>query len=92
MGYSIPRYSSRYNQRLPRLRSRLLAPALSGSGSEPGAGAGNFRVGSGSRVGAGSDIGKVGAKFPSEPRAGAANLASAPALGAKSRSRGHRLP
>ncbi|CAD5228283.1 unnamed protein product [Bursaphelenchus xylophilus] len=40
------------DQRLPRLRSRLLAPALSGSGSEPGAraGAGNFGVGSGSRV------------------------------------------
>uniref|UniRef100_A0A1I7SKI4 Epoxide hydrolase 3 n=1 Tax=Bursaphelenchus xylophilus TaxID=6326 RepID=A0A1I7SKI4_BURXY len=40
------------NQRLPRLRSRLLAPALSGSGSEPGAraGAGNFGVGSGSRA------------------------------------------
>uniref|UniRef100_A0A1I7RJY8 G protein-coupled receptor n=1 Tax=Bursaphelenchus xylophilus TaxID=6326 RepID=A0A1I7RJY8_BURXY len=40
------------HQRLPRLRSRLLAPALSGSGSEPGAraGAGNFGVGSGSRA------------------------------------------
>uniref|UniRef100_A0A1I7SUT3 Mitochondrial dicarboxylate carrier n=1 Tax=Bursaphelenchus xylophilus TaxID=6326 RepID=A0A1I7SUT3_BURXY len=39
-------------KRLPRLRSRLLAPALSGSGSEPGAraGAGNFGVGSGSRA------------------------------------------
>uniref|UniRef100_A0A1I7SRL9 N-acetyl-D-glucosamine kinase n=1 Tax=Bursaphelenchus xylophilus TaxID=6326 RepID=A0A1I7SRL9_BURXY len=36
------------NQRLPRLRSRLLAPAL--SGSEPGARAGNFGVGSGSRA------------------------------------------
>ncbi|CAD5213940.1 unnamed protein product [Bursaphelenchus xylophilus] len=41
-------------QRLPRLRSRLLAPALSGSGSEPGAraGAGNFEVGSSSEPGA----------------------------------------
>uniref|UniRef100_A0A1I7SIC1 Uncharacterized protein n=1 Tax=Bursaphelenchus xylophilus TaxID=6326 RepID=A0A1I7SIC1_BURXY len=35
-----------------RLRSRLLAPALSGSGYEPGAraGAGNFGCGSGSRA------------------------------------------
>ncbi|CAD5219125.1 unnamed protein product [Bursaphelenchus xylophilus] len=40
----------RYYQRLPRLLSRLLAPALSGSGSEPGARAGNFGVGSGSRA------------------------------------------
>ncbi|CAD5223278.1 unnamed protein product [Bursaphelenchus xylophilus] len=40
------------NQRLPRLRSRLLAPTLSGSGSEPGArdGAGNFGCGSGPRA------------------------------------------
>ncbi|CAD5233456.1 unnamed protein product [Bursaphelenchus xylophilus] len=40
------------HQRLPRLRGRLLAPALSGSGSEPGAraGAGNFGYGSGSRA------------------------------------------
>ncbi|CAD5213928.1 unnamed protein product [Bursaphelenchus xylophilus] len=39
-----------YDQRLPRLRSRLLAPALSGSGSAPGAraGAGIFGCGSGS--------------------------------------------
>uniref|UniRef100_A0A1I7S8B1 Uncharacterized protein n=1 Tax=Bursaphelenchus xylophilus TaxID=6326 RepID=A0A1I7S8B1_BURXY len=59
-------------------------PALgSGSGSEPGAraGAGNFGE---PGFGAGSLF-----KFCTEPRAGAgaANLASAPALGAKSRSR-----
>uniref|UniRef100_A0A1I7SV03 Uncharacterized protein n=1 Tax=Bursaphelenchus xylophilus TaxID=6326 RepID=A0A1I7SV03_BURXY len=41
-----------HKQRMPRLRSWLLAPALSGSGSEPGvgAGAGNFGCGSGSRA------------------------------------------
>ncbi|CAD5233123.1 unnamed protein product [Bursaphelenchus xylophilus] len=45
-------WSTNQDQRLPRLRSWLLAPALSGSGSEPGAraGAGNFGCGSGSRA------------------------------------------